>query len=182
MNAPISRVEVRDERDVVLARQRARAVAARLGFEAQDQARIAAAVSEVARNAVQHAGSGLVEFLVELEADPGRSLVARAPAPGPGHSADTWASMYYAYNGVKQSPDNDDIAGIQAVWGTRPEDGLAQGWTNYVGSSHAANINPFMNTNNNQIYLPNQDIANPGESYWFKFTTPSNANSLPRRA
>ena len=51
-------VEVRDERDVVQARQGARLVASRLGFEPQDQTRIATAVSEVARNAVQHAGGG----------------------------------------------------------------------------------------------------------------------------
>jgi len=85
MNAPISRVEVRDERDVVLARQHARAVAARLGFEAQDQARIAAAVSEIARNAVQHAGSGLVEFLID--GDPGQALLVRVSDSGPGIAA-----------------------------------------------------------------------------------------------
>ena len=86
MTAPLSRVEVRDERDVVLARQRARAVAARLGFEAQDQARISAAVSEVARNAVHHAGSGFVEFF--LEGEVGQSLAVRISDSGPGFDRD----------------------------------------------------------------------------------------------
>src|SRR6185295_17458825 len=41
---------VRTEQDVVWARQRARQICALLGFELQDQARIATAVSEIARN------------------------------------------------------------------------------------------------------------------------------------
>ena len=96
-------------------------------------------------------------------------------ALGLGHSADPNASMYYAYNGAKTSPDGDDAAGIQSIWGPRPEDGLAQGWANYAGPSHAANITPFL-TGNGQITLPSQDIANVGESYWFKVTTPANAS------
>ena len=82
MNAPLSTVEVRDDRDVVLARQRARSIAARLGFEAQDQARIASAVSEIARNAVQHAGGGRVEF--GLGGEPPDSLIVRVVDQGPG--------------------------------------------------------------------------------------------------
>jgi anti-sigma regulatory factor (Ser/Thr protein kinase) len=48
-------VALRSERDVVTARQRARQIARLLGFQAQDQTRIAIAVSEIARNAVQYA-------------------------------------------------------------------------------------------------------------------------------
>ncbi len=64
---PISlfKVEIRYEHDVVLARQRARQVATGLMFDAQDQTRIATAVSEIARNAFQYAGGGVVEFSVE---------------------------------------------------------------------------------------------------------------------
>jgi anti-sigma regulatory factor (Ser/Thr protein kinase) len=47
------RMEIRYEHDVVLARQRARQVAAALKFDSQDQTRVATAVSEVARNAFQ---------------------------------------------------------------------------------------------------------------------------------
>ena len=49
--------------DVVLARQRAREVAELLGFDRQDQTRIATAVSELARNAHRYAGGGRVVFL-----------------------------------------------------------------------------------------------------------------------
>jgi signal transduction histidine kinase/CheY-like chemotaxis protein len=63
-------VALRHEQDVVNARQRARQLAGLLGFEAQDQARIATAVSEIARNAFRYAGGGEVEFSVEGERAP----------------------------------------------------------------------------------------------------------------
>ena len=59
------RMDIRYEHDVVLARQRARQVAAALKFDAQDQTRIATAVSEIARNAFQYGGGGLAEFRVD---------------------------------------------------------------------------------------------------------------------
>ena len=55
-------VEIRQEPDVVLARQRAREIARQLGFGAQDQVQIATAVSEIVRNALQYAGGGKTEF------------------------------------------------------------------------------------------------------------------------
>ncbi len=72
-------LNLRDDRDIVLARQRARAVASRLGFESQDQIRIATAVSEVARHALRTSRAVRVEFLVE--GDPGSSLAVRVIAP-----------------------------------------------------------------------------------------------------
>lgn len=63
------RMDIRYEHDVVLARQRARQVAAALKFDTQDQTRIATAVSEVARNAFQYGGGGLIEFRVEKGAE-----------------------------------------------------------------------------------------------------------------
>src|ERR1700721_657249 len=64
------RMDVRYEHDVVLARQRARQVAAALKFDSQEQTRIATAVSEVARNAFQYAGGGLIDFRVETSPSP----------------------------------------------------------------------------------------------------------------
>jgi signal transduction histidine kinase len=81
MTPPILTAEIRSEHDVVLARQRARQIAGLLGFDAQDQARIATAVSEIARNAYQYAGRGTVTF--ELTSDPG-SLVISIADRGPG--------------------------------------------------------------------------------------------------
>ena len=56
---------IRLEQDVVLCRQRARQLAAVFGFDAQGQTRIATAVSEIVRNAFDHARGGKIEFAVE---------------------------------------------------------------------------------------------------------------------
>ncbi|HME94586.1 MAG TPA: ATP-binding protein [Methylomirabilota bacterium] len=74
---------VRDEQDVVAVRQRARDLAARLGFDGQGQTRIATAVSEIARNAFMYAGGGKVEMFVEGRDAPQRLLV-RVSDRGPG--------------------------------------------------------------------------------------------------
>ena len=62
-------IDVRSENDVVLVRQKARTIAAALKFDAQDQTRIATAVSEIARNTFQYAGGGSVEFRVDDSQD-----------------------------------------------------------------------------------------------------------------
>src|SRR4028119_1266338 len=64
---PILTAQVRFEQDIVQVRQKARQIAAGLGFDSQAQTRIATAVSEIARNAFKHAGGGKVEFIVEGE-------------------------------------------------------------------------------------------------------------------
>jgi signal transduction histidine kinase len=58
------RADIRYEQDVVLVRQRARQLAGLLGFDNQEQTRLATSVSEIARNAYEYAGGGRVAFLV----------------------------------------------------------------------------------------------------------------------
>jgi signal transduction histidine kinase/CheY-like chemotaxis protein len=82
MNMPLINLELRIEADIVLARQRARQIAALLGFAHLDQARIATATSEIARNAIQYAGGGRVEFVVETGAAP--KMLIRILERGPG--------------------------------------------------------------------------------------------------
>src|SRR5262245_35631806 len=67
---PIISMSLKYEHDIVAARQRARQIAALLGLDAQDQTRLATAVSEIARNAHTYAGGGKVEFLVEGRTSP----------------------------------------------------------------------------------------------------------------
>lgn len=67
MAAPILSIALRTERDVVQARQRARELSAILGFDNQDQIRLATATSEIARNAFRYARNGKVTFSVVLE-------------------------------------------------------------------------------------------------------------------
>jgi signal transduction histidine kinase/CheY-like chemotaxis protein len=72
---PIATMTIETESDVVTVRQRGRRIAELLGFERQDQTRIATAVSEVARNAFVYAGGGRAEFLVEANESPQLFLV-----------------------------------------------------------------------------------------------------------
>jgi signal transduction histidine kinase/CheY-like chemotaxis protein len=83
VNPGLLSLTIKCERDVVLARQRARQIATLLGFEAQDQTRIATAVSEIARNAFTYARGGTVEFRVEGSTRP-QVLVVRVADRGPG--------------------------------------------------------------------------------------------------
>src|SRR6185312_10326619 len=62
---PIVTVPIESEADVVTVRQRAHRLAELLGFERQDQTRIATAVSELARNAFSYAGGGRAEFIFD---------------------------------------------------------------------------------------------------------------------
>jgi two-component sensor histidine kinase len=80
---PLFTVHIRHDRDIVHARQRARLVAARLGFEVPDQTRIATAVSEVCRNAYAYAGGGKAEFRIE-ESSGRVSMVVEVSDAGPG--------------------------------------------------------------------------------------------------
>jgi signal transduction histidine kinase/DNA-binding response OmpR family regulator len=79
----IERLPLRHEQDVVAARRRARQIAASVGFDNQDQARVATAVSEIARNAVRYARDGRVEFELEGERAP-QMLMIRISDRGPG--------------------------------------------------------------------------------------------------
>jgi signal transduction histidine kinase len=79
----VGRSEIRSENDVVAARQKARLFAELAGFQHRDQTRLATAVSELARNAFAYAGSGIVEFLLELDASP-QMCWCRVADKGPG--------------------------------------------------------------------------------------------------
>jgi len=79
----IMTVAIRYEQDVVLARQRTRQIAQLLGFDSQDQTRLATAVSELARNAFGYAVGGKVEFVIEGASTPQIFLI-RVKDDGPG--------------------------------------------------------------------------------------------------
>jgi signal transduction histidine kinase/CheY-like chemotaxis protein len=76
------RLPLTTDRDVATARRRTKTLATTVGLDDPAAARFAAAVSEVARNAVQHGGGGTLAF----ELLPGRPsrLVARVRDHGPG--------------------------------------------------------------------------------------------------
>jgi PAS domain S-box-containing protein len=82
VKADLLTTEIRTEEDLVLVRQRARQIGGLLGLTAQDQTRIATAVSEVARNAFQYAAGGRASFGIEGETP--AALVIRVTDNGPG--------------------------------------------------------------------------------------------------
>lgn len=84
MNHRLLTLELINERDIVAARQRARQVGALLGYDAQDQVRIATAVSELARNALRYAGHGTVGFSVVTAMDGSANLQVEIRDHGPG--------------------------------------------------------------------------------------------------
>jgi signal transduction histidine kinase len=100
MTTPLLKIQLRRDEDVVLARQRAREIAAHLGLDAHDQARLATAVSEIARNAVQYAGTGWVQF--EMDGGEQPSLLVRVWDAGPGipHLDDVLAGRYQSTTGL----------------------------------------------------------------------------------
>src|SRR5262245_59191568 len=83
MRLSILTMQLQFEHDVVLARQRARQISKLLGFEGQDQTRIATAVSEIARNALNYGQGGKVEILVDGKTVP-QLMVIRISDHGPG--------------------------------------------------------------------------------------------------
>jgi len=69
--------------DIVAARQSGRRMAENLGFSRPDQALIATAISELARNIVDYANSGTVEIVrVDRGRKVGLKVVARDNGPG----------------------------------------------------------------------------------------------------
>lgn len=87
------------EHDVVGARQRARQIAGLLGFGGQDQARIATAVSEIARNAFLYARAGRVEFAIDAQL-PALSITVSDSGGGIGHLDEILAGRYRSQTGL----------------------------------------------------------------------------------
>jgi signal transduction histidine kinase/CheY-like chemotaxis protein len=83
MSLPLLSVTIRREGDVVLARQRTRTIARLLGFDVQDQTRLATATSEIARNAFEYGQGGQVDFVLEGRTSP-QILLVRVVDRGPG--------------------------------------------------------------------------------------------------
>ena len=91
-------IAIRQEQDVVIARQRAREIARLTGFDGQDQTRSPLAVSEIVRNAFRYAKGGKVYIEVEgtskspASADTCPRPGSRHPRPGARHEAGQYRS------------------------------------------------------------------------------------------
>ena len=105
---PIVTVPIENEGDVVTVRQRAHRVAELLGFDRQDQTRIATAVSELARNAFGYAGGGRAEFILDSTTSPQRFAI-RICDRGPGIS-----DLQIILDGQYRSPNGMGVGLIGA--------------------------------------------------------------------
>lgn len=91
---------LRTERDVVLARQRAREIAAHLGFDNQEQIRLATATSEMARNAFRYARNGKVQFQVLMEPPQSYEITVTDSGPGIAHLDEVMEGRYRSETGM----------------------------------------------------------------------------------
>jgi serine/threonine-protein kinase RsbT len=85
---------VRASPDIVHARQLARELATEMGFGGSDVTRIASAISEIARNILDYAREGEIQF---QSIDQGAGLLITAQDRGPG-IADVSLAMQYGYS------------------------------------------------------------------------------------
>jgi serine/threonine-protein kinase RsbT len=79
------KVAINSERDIVVARQKGRAMATELGFSLGNATLIATAISELARNIISYAGAG--EIIMSAVKDSNRTgIIIVASDNGPGIS------------------------------------------------------------------------------------------------
>ncbi len=102
-------VHLSQETDFLLARQRAKQLAAILGFDNQDQTRIATAVSEIARNAYEYGKDGRVEYFLAAAEEqfaggrqvaPQLRIVVTDAGKGIPHLDKIWAGTYVSPTGM----------------------------------------------------------------------------------
>jgi serine/threonine-protein kinase RsbT len=89
-------VEVSSVADIVAARQKGRELAMELGFGGSDLTMIATAISEIARNIVDHAKRGIITFSpIHRSHDRGILIVAKDDGPG---IRDVTQAMQYGFS------------------------------------------------------------------------------------
>ena len=91
-----TRVPINSATDIVTARQKGRALATGLGFSGADLTLIATAISEVARNIVDHAKQGEI-ILCEAHQGNRHGISITAKDEGPGIK-DVFQAMQYGYS------------------------------------------------------------------------------------
>lgn len=102
---PILTVQIVQEIDFLLARQRSKQLARLMGFDPQDETRIATAVSEIARNAFGYAGGGRAEYFVDRDGVPGQEaaqlrVVITDGGAGIANLEAIWSGAYRSHSGM----------------------------------------------------------------------------------
>ncbi len=92
---------IEQETDIILARDRTRRIADRLGFDAQDRTRIATAVSEIVRNALEYGGKGRVEYRIDTDATPQLlEILVSDEGPGMANVAEVLSGAHRSATGM----------------------------------------------------------------------------------
>ena len=127
-NAPLieigetTTIVIVSDRDIVIARQRSRAMVSRLGFTPTDATLVATAVSELARNIVLYAREGVIILRPsESQGRRGVLVIARDEGPGIGDiqratgGCSTSGSAGLGLRGVKRLMDEFEIVSASSV-------------------------------------------------------------------
>lgn len=100
MNSLLCSIPLRNERDVVQARQRAREIAGVLGFDNQEQIRLATATSEMARNAFRYARHAKVDFELSGEGPQKIEVIIADQGPGIANLEEIMEGRYRSKTGM----------------------------------------------------------------------------------
>jgi serine/threonine-protein kinase RsbT len=113
-------IPIRVDGDIVTARQQGRALAEKVGFNGSDLTRVATAISELGRNILRYAGSGII-LLRQAHAVGKHGIVIVAHDEGPG-IADVALAMQDGYStsnslglglpGARRLMDEFEIASV----------------------------------------------------------------------
>lgn len=96
-------------------------------------------------------------------------------ALGLGESTDPNAVMYGTYDGIKDSLDSDDIAGIQSIYGAPQYDAFNSGGQRNNLFLTPTNLNTYLN-GNNQVLLTGLDNTLGSQSEWYAVTVPASTS------
>jgi signal transduction histidine kinase/DNA-binding response OmpR family regulator len=168
VSARILNLAIDFEQDIVSMRQRARQIAGLLGFDNQDQVRIATAVSEIARNAYRYAGRGSAEFALEGSTAP-QLLIVRVSDRGPGipHLSTILEGQYRSSTGMglgiigaRRLMDQFDIESTPGEGTEVTLKKMLPAGVRYIGLGELARIGQVLAVNNPETPLQEVEHQN----------------------
>ncbi len=92
-------IEIKFSKDIIAARQAGRNMARELGFSPVDETRLAAAISELTRNVIQHAGEGVC-VITDQSTNNNSKVQVKVEDNGPG-IADIDQAMIFGFSTTK---------------------------------------------------------------------------------
>ncbi len=99
-------------------------------------------------------------------------------ALGLDHTTVPGAVMWPYYSGTHTGLSNDDISGIQAIYGARAPDVYNQGGASDNSFATAANITPLIDPSALTAQAANLDITSAGASEYYTLTAPAGSGPL----